>query len=370
MRPAGQLDVRRHNSALLLAAVTANPGCSRAGLAATTGLAKATVSSLVDHLVAGGLVAETGPVERTGRGRTGTGLALSATGPHGVGVAVGVDHVTACLVDPLGGVRARRVRSGDNRGRAPEDVLAAVTRVVRSLAEQGVPVGGVGVAVPGLVRDGVLLSAPNLDWSEVDIALDVGVPVTVVNEANAAALAELRPGGPRDYVLVSGEVGVGAGIVRDGALLTGVHGFAGELGHLCVDPSGPRCGCGARGCLETYAGTAALPTRQAAADGDPEALSALESAGTRLGQALSGVVNLLDIPTIVLGGDHARLAPWLLGPLRAELARRVIGARWSPPEVVASTLGREAAALGVARAAVDHIRADPDSYLRGLGQAL
>ncbi|OLR92136.1 ROK family transcriptional regulator [Actinokineospora bangkokensis] len=368
MRPVSQLDVRRHNAALALAAVTARPGSTRAEVAAATGLAKATVSTVVDRLVAGGLVTETGPQPRAGRGRTGVGLALSPAGPHGIGVSIGVNHVTACLVDPLGAVRARRLRGGDNRGSSPSAVLAVVERVVRSLVGEGAVVGGVGVAVPGLVRDGVLLSAPNLGWAGVPVALDAPVPVVVQNEANAAALAERRD--HADFVLVSGEVGVGAGIVRGGVLETGVHGFAGELGHVCVNPAGPRCGCGARGCLETYAGTDALPPLSAARAGDQDALATLHTAGKYLGQALSALVNLLDIPTVILGGDHAPYAPWLTEPLRGELHHRAIAARWTTPRVLASTLGREAAALGAARAATAPIADDPEAWLQSRDQAL
>ncbi|WP_424187494.1 ROK family transcriptional regulator [Actinokineospora sp. G85] len=364
MRPIGQSDVRRHNTALVLAEVAAGAGRSRADLAAATGLAKATVSAVVDRLAAGGLVEETGPQERSGgRGRVGVGLRLSASGPHGVGVAIGVDHLTACLVDPLGRVRATRVLARDNRGAGAEAVLAEVAGVVRSLVGVGAPVGGVGVAVPGLVREGVLLSAPNLGWPEVEVVVP-GFPVVVRNEANAAALAELSPDGPRDFVMVSGEVGVGAGIVRGGELLTGVHGFAGELGHVCVEPAGPRCACGALGCLETFAGTDSLPAVEAAEAGDAEALATLEQAGAKLGQALSALVNLLDIPTVVLGGDHARLAPWLVPPLVEQLRARAIGARWSELSVCTSALGRQAPALGMARAAVAHVHGDPDAWLR------
>lgn len=388
--PAGNSDVRRHNTAIVLAEVTRRPGLSRAGVAAATGLAKATVSSLVDRLVAARLVDETGPQSATGRGRRGTGLTPSPSGPHGLGVEIGVDYVATCLVDPTGGEHAHRVRPGDNRGRPAADVLADVAAAVEAAtadaAGRGVPVGGLGVAVPGLVDGvtGVVRAAPNLDWSDVDVAAALGgeLPVLVDNEANLAAVGELAAGlDTPDFVLVSAEIGVGAGVVLDGAVRRGTHGFSGEIGHVCVDANGPVCSCGARGCLERVAGPEAIladagvrtraPLDLALAElatllseEDDMALAAAARAGTRLGLALAGVVNLLDVPAVVLGGGYARLHPWLAEPLRAELDSRVVAARWSPTRVLVSALGSKAAVYGAGQAALREILSDPDTYVR------
>jgi predicted NBD/HSP70 family sugar kinase len=277
---------------------------------------------------------------------------------------------------------------------SPARVLSRVAKAVRTaLAEaerMGVRVGGMGVAVPGLVESatGILRVAPNLGWREVDVRGELSrrvgfeeLPVLVGNEANFAALAELWQGtGPRDFVHVSGEIGIGAGIVVDGGLFEGVFGFGGEIGHMMVDPRGPRCACGSRGCLERVAGQEEI-LRQAGvlddrepedlvadllarlADRDRKALAAVRGAAKSLGVALSGVVNLLDLPAVVLGGTYARLAPWLWEPLRAELTQRVVSSEWSPIQVIASTLGSEAAVHGAAGSAVRAILADPDPYV-------
>lgn len=394
--PAGHSDVRRHNTAVVLSAVARRPGLSRAGVAAATGLAKATVSSLVDRLVAAGLLDETGPQAAAGRGRRGTGLTLSPRGPHGLGLEIGVDYVATCLVDPTGVEHSHRVRPGDNRGRPPSRVLAKVVRAVRAALEEaatrGVAVGGIGVAVPGLVdrATATVRAAPNLGWSDVDLAdrlPDLALTLSVDNEANCAAIGELHAGGLgpiRDFVLVSGEIGVGAGVVLDGAILPGVRGFSGEIGHMCVDASGPRCSCGARGCLERMAGpeailaSAGVPESDGPLDGrlaelecrlsqgDERSLSVVTRAGEYLGVALAGVVNVLDVPAVVLGGGYSRLHPWLAPAIEAELRRRVIGARWAPTKVFASTLGTRAAVHGAARTALGRILSDPDSYVRGV----
>ncbi|MGM1061871.1 ROK family transcriptional regulator [Saccharothrix sp. Mg75] len=381
-QPASQHTVRRHNSALVLDAIADAPGSSRAAVAARTGLTKATVSSLVDRMIGADLVAEGEAQARTGPGRRGTALHLSPTGPHGLGVEIGVDYLATCLVDLTGRVRARWLRASDNRDSSPARVLAKVASAVRTALAEDVPVGGVGVAVPGLVEvaGGTLRVAPNLGWREVDVrgeltrrvALDV--PVLVANEANLAALAELWHGDvANDFVHISGEIGIGAGIVVGGGLFEGVSGFGGELGHLSVDPRGPECGCGSRGCLERLAGqdpvlraagVAGVEELLAAlAAGDRAATSAVRTAAKWLGVALAGTVNLLDLPTVVLGGTYARLEPWLREPLRAELDRRVVSAEWSPVRVVASSLGAEAAVRGAAGSAVRAILADPDPYV-------
>jgi predicted NBD/HSP70 family sugar kinase len=397
--PAGQHTVRRHNAALVLGAVADEPGVSRAGIAAGTGLAKATVSAIVDRLIAARLVVDTGPLVRSGRGRRGTGLSVSDRGPHGLGAEIGVDYVATCLVDLTGTLHAYRVRPGDNRARTQRAVLAGLTRAVRTALREAdrraVPVGGVGVAVPGLVDagTGLLRLAPNLGWHKVDLAAALaerlpldGVPVVVGNEANFAASAELAAGvahpGLRDFVHVSGEVGIGAGIVTGGALLTGVRGFGGEIGHICVDPAGPACGCGGRGCLERLAGLEAI-LRDAGLDldappavlvgrlvarlesGDARAKTAVRAAGRWLGAGLATVLNVVDIPAVVLGGSYAALEPWLREPLAAELAARVVSADWSPVRLLASGLGPEAAAYGAGSAAVRAIIADPDTFIGG-----
>ncbi|MEY7970361.1 ROK family protein [Saccharomonospora xinjiangensis] len=390
--PASQHTVRRHNCALVLDAVAATPGVSRAGVAARIGLTKATVSTLVDRLVTASLVREEGRQHRSGPGRRGTSLSLSPDGPCGLGVEIGVDYLATCLTGLTGEVRDEHVRRIDNRDTPASRVLSRVAaelrRALQHAEHEGLTVGGVGVAVPGLVEapSGRVLVAPNLGWENVDLAagLRTGVPdlpgeLVVGNEANLAAVAELdtmRRGeetAPASFVHVSGEIGIGAGIVLDGALFDGANGFGGELGHFPVRPRGPRCSCGAVGCLERLAGQDAILGSAGADDvddlvsrldaGERTAVAAVRSAGRLLGSALSAVVNLLDIPAIVLGGTYARLYPWLADPLSAELSCRVLVSRWRPVEVRRSALGADAAARGAAVSALRAVLTDPDTYI-------
>jgi predicted NBD/HSP70 family sugar kinase len=373
--PAGQATVRAHNLALVLRTVAADEPVSRARLAARTGLTRGTVSSLVDELLAAGFVAQLSPA-RGAPGRPASPLQLNRSGPAGLGVEIGVDTVAACAVDLAGAVRAQRTAPSGHRSGPPAAALAPLARlaaeVVTEAAGQGLRVAGVAVAVPGVVGPaGVLERAPNLaGWHEVDVVAQVGaalapvvgdVPVAAGNEADLAAFAEWEAGaaGP-DFVHVSGGIGVGAGIVLAGRPFHGAGGRAGELGHVVVDPDGPACSCGGRGCLERAAGLEPLLRAAGAADldalaaataaGDPRARAAVTAAGRALGIALAGAVNLFDVPAVVLGGAYPRLGRTLVAAVEEEIAARVV---WrSPVAVHASRLGGDAALRGAALSVV------------------
>jgi predicted NBD/HSP70 family sugar kinase len=372
--PVRQSSVRAHNLALVLRTV-ANSGnpVSRAATATATGLTRATVSALVDDLIAGGLLSETEPAPRTGAGRPAAGLTLAAGGPAALGLEINVDYLAACVVDLRGTVRHRVVEHADQRPAGAATALAGLARLARDVlaATAPLPVAGAALAVPGLVSaNGLVRVAPNLGWHDVDAAAllrdELGLPVTVDNEANLAALSELRAAGTPDFVYVSGEIGIGAGIVLGGALYRGVRGWSGEIGHIPVHPDGPPCRCGARGCLEQYAGQEAILRAagvRALDQLNPAAAAALDAAGSALGIALAGVVNLLDLDTVVLGGAYGPLLPWLRDGIETELRRRVLTADLAPITLRAAALGSDAAMRGAADSVLRAVQADPAGYL-------
>ena len=395
--PARQASLRSHNLGLALRLVAGSPGpVSRAQVAAATGLTRATASTLAEALLAGGLLVE-GPLPPTERsGRPATGLRLAGASPAGLGLAIDVDHVAACVVDLSGTVRARRVVAGDQRGARAADVVRRVARLAaRTAVEAGLPLAGATVAVPGLVDPGGrrLLRAPNLGWQDVGVLdllakdpLLAPLRLRMDNEADLATLAE-APYARGDFAYLSGEVGLGAGIVLDGRLHRGGRGWSGEIGHLTVDRRGPRCSCGARGCLEQYAGQEALlrrsglPVAAAASRPVPEpavrrlvelaeagrrpVLRALDDAGHALGVVLAGVVNLLDLDEVVLGGSLALLAGWLVPGIELELARHVLWSSLALPVVRPSRSGANAVVEGAARASTEALLADPAGWLAG-----
>jgi len=291
---------------------------------------------------------------------------------------VNVDYISAAVVDLSGKVLLREVRERDNRNSPDKPVLAALAglaaRVRGAAGEQGVDVVGGGLAVPGLVDPARarVLTAPNLGWVNVDLDLYALLPETALgvalfNEANAAALAELRhrPDRAANFLFVSGEVGVGGGIVIGSELFTGPGGHAGEVGHIVVDPDGGHCSCGGTGCLETVAGQDAIfiaaglapdgssrsaamsALLQALEGGAPKAVSAVESAGRCLGIALASTARVVDIDSVVLGGHFAVLEPWLRAPLLDSLQKYAPG-KYASEQVTVSAVGEFGALLGAA----------------------
>jgi predicted NBD/HSP70 family sugar kinase len=389
---ARQSTLRATNLALALRAVCADPGeLSRAGVAAALGTTRGTATRLVDELVAGGLLdeVERGPGSR--RGRPATPLAPGAA-PVGLGLQVDAGLVAVRVLDLRGRVLAERLHEEDLRDSDPVaalTLLGELTAGVLASLPAGLRLVGAGLALPGLVDAdrGLLLRAPNLAWSEVRPAdvltgLLPAAPVPVLgNEADLAArgVAERAPGRPgphRDFVYLSGQIGIGGAAVLDGRVMTGSSGWAGEIGHVCVDPDGPDCPCGSTGCLERYAGRLALlsaagvpadagpaEVRSRARAGDPAAAAAVDGAARALGIALAGVVNVLDIPTVVLGGHLAELGDLLCPRLEQHLARRVLSARWRRPVVAAGAVAPAAGATGAALRALHGVLEDPVRWL-------
>jgi predicted NBD/HSP70 family sugar kinase len=249
---------------------------------------------------------------------------------------------------------------------------------------------GIGLAVAGVVRrgDGLVRRAPNLGWTDVALAeplataLDTKIPVWVANEADLGALAESRRGaalGADDVIYVSGEVGVGGGIIVDGRPLTGVGGYAGEVGHIAVNPSGAPCPCGSVGCWETEVGEIAFlrlagqpitggrpavdAVLRAARAGDPAAIAAIDHLGHWIGVGLAGLVNIFDPRLIVLGGRFARLAPHVGATIESALDRRSLAAPRELVRVVPAALGEDAPLLGAAELAMEPLIDDPAAWL-------
>jgi predicted NBD/HSP70 family sugar kinase len=402
--PADQATVRRSNLALVLGRLREAGPRSRADLAIETKLNKATVSSLVAELTSRGLVRETGLRSDGAVGRPARILTLDGSTVGTLGLEANVDYIAAHGIDLSGRVLVNRRDGVDLVSASADEALDRLARLateaLATMAAAGARVAGIGVAIPGLVdaADGAVLVAPNLGWRDVPVAvrlaaaLDLGPAVNVLvdNDANLSALAEYRLGieaGTADLVYLTGEVGVGGGVIVDGRLLRGADGFGGEVGHLAVDPaSGMPCGCGRLGCWETKVGLAALVRRampdsayrigsavrdpadrvaevlQRAQAGDPRTLNALEETGRWLGIGASILVNIVNPKAIVFGGYFAPLWTYLLDPAERELSRHAItpaGEAARRVRMVPSNLGFTAAVRGGAAVAIDAVFADP-----------
>jgi predicted NBD/HSP70 family sugar kinase len=396
---AGAHSVRAHNlSVALHQIVTAPEPVSRAGIAAATGLSRATASRLVDALVSARLIAELPPRTPVGAGRPAAGLVVSPSGPAGLGLEINVDYVAVCVVDLLGAPRYRDVAVGDQRGRSPEQAVAALAGLasdaLAAAAAEGLRIVAATVALPGLVdvSAGRLRLAPNLGWRNVDVVAMLRrhealatVPIDIDNEANLAAMAELATGehGPT-FLHISGEVGIGSGIALDGAIFRGSRGWSGEIGHVTVHSGGRLCTCGARGCLEQYAGqdvivreglgagsggttTGGATTIERltleARKGNRQLLAALDEAGAALGIAVASALNMLDLDRVVLGGIYGPLAPYLIPTVEREIQARLVSAQWAAVSVRASTLSAGSAVLGAGQVVVREVLANPAAWI-------
>lgn len=369
-------------TARAVTALRAHGPMTRAELARRTGLPKSTVSGVTAALVASGAVQETGTAEplgarRTGpgRGRPGTLLALDAGRGEVVGVEFGASHVRARVLDAGHGRGPGAVR------RLPlafgaADALDATLGLVRELTARpgAAPLLGVGLALalglgPARSPSPTRPRGMRQGWEELDLparlADTLGVPVTADNDANCAARAELLWGAARpyeDFVLLKLHAGVGGAVVIDRTVRAGRRGGAGEFGHVPVDPRGPLCRCGGRGCLEVYAGVPAVlgaltvrpgeqPTPrevlEGAAAGDPACRRALRDAGEATGQVAAWLCNALNPQAIVLTGALSGAGELLAGPVRESVARTALPLN-ADVDVVVGALGRDAGPLGAA----------------------
>lgn len=309
-------DVRAHNRSLVLQTLYRAGRVSRADIARLTRLTRVTVSDLVAELIAGDLIIELGKREDSRPGKRATLLDINRGGLQIVGLDLSEYSVFRGAVLNLDGQILERVEvqlAGSTGADATAKVIALAAALV---SRTTVPILGMGVGSPGVVDPaGVVLSAPNLGWSDEHLqdalAARFGIPVIVGNDARAAVLAEHSFGGAgADMMLIKVGHGVGCGLLLNGSLLFGSRFAAGEIGHVVVGThGGAECACGKFGCLETWLAAPRLGARVAAAQASDERQSPrkaaepiLREAGRHLGIALAPVVAALNLAEIVLSG--------------------------------------------------------------------
>jgi glucokinase len=310
-----------------------------------------------------------------------------------IGLDVGGTKIAAVRIRPDGTILARETAA------TPADDMEATLQAMIAAAEavRTESVAAVGIGAAGLVESGtgILTFAPNLAWRNVPLTQRIGdaldLPTIADNDANAAAWGEHRFGAGRghdDLLLVTVGTGIGGGVISRGAVLRGAHGFAADIGHIIVEPGGPVCGCGNRGCWEQVAsgpaieragrlavvehpssgittlagGDAAKVTgrlvTQAAHDGDPVAQGILAVVGTRLGEGIAGLVNVLDPSIVVIGGGAIAAGEMLLATARTAFTDAVEAPDYRPTvPIVAAELGNEAGAVGAAALALEELAA-------------
>jgi predicted NBD/HSP70 family sugar kinase len=371
---------------------------TRSQLCATTGLNRSTVATIVTELTDMGVVEERrGTVG--GVGRPSLVVSLVPDSVAVIGWDVRVDTSRAIAMG-LGGSIATRWTKEHRRGSTdPYEVAARIvtgtTEIVEELPDHVMWVG-LGLAMPGVIDPGgvpprsIVHRAPTLGWVEVDFGAIVRaalaeqfgtqVPVLLGNDANVGAMAEWTRGagrGSRSMVFVSGDVGIGGGVIVDGALLTGATGFAGEIGHIRFDAAGGPCRCGAVGCWETVIGAETI-VRSAGADpasataqdvyadaraGHEPARVAALSAARAVGQGLASVVNVFNPDTVVLAGHLTELLTdyrhTLMEELRFTLSRESIDVRVVPP-----VFGPDSIVIGAAELGFEPMLRQPHQFFQ------
>jgi predicted NBD/HSP70 family sugar kinase len=393
--------VRRANLSAIVRELHLHGPLSRSELVERTGLTRSGIRAVLGDLVSYDLVREERAASQGAPGRPSPVVRPNPEGAVALALEIAVDSLAVAAVG-LGGEIHDSVRVDRPRGRfsldETVDDLVELAQVVRARPSIRDAFTGVGVAVVGIVRrsDGFVRMAPNLGWRDVALgerlveAMKTDLPISVANEADLGALAEQRRGAAvgADHVLfISGEVGVGGGLIVGGQPFTGLAGYGGEVGHIPVNPTGAVCRCGSVGCWETEVGESALLVRAGrhpdggraevddvlrdAASGSPAALSALTNVGRWLGVGLAGLVNVLNPELIVLGGLFGRIHPYVRDSLRAELDRLTLLASREIVTVVPATLGVDAPLLGAAELAFEPLLVDPAAWapVRNLNEA-
>ncbi|MCS7295451.1 MAG: ROK family protein [Chloroflexota bacterium] len=306
-------------------------------------------------------------------------------------VDLGATRMRAAAVSAAGVLRGRAERRTPE-GSDPESVVAALVDLLRSVRERAPEAEAVCVAAAGLVAgdEGRIVVAPNIPgFRDIPLAAllteRLGLPAFVENDASAAALGEFRFGagrGVRHLLHATLGTGIGGGIVIDGRLYRGAKGFAGEIGHIILDPSGPRCGCGARGCLEALASGTAFAQRArrlvesgkapilaeltagreptgedllaAARAGDLAAEAEIRNGGHMLGLGLASLLNVLNPDELTLSGGLLAMGELLLEPMRRAMRALPYGPA-AGTAIRLTELGDDAGLLGAAAVAFERL---------------
>ncbi|MBI5302528.1 MAG: ROK family transcriptional regulator [Chloroflexi bacterium] len=392
-----QMLVRRLNTAIILDCLRLNAPLSRAAISSRTGLNRSTVSSIVSALVRDGLVRET-EFQKDKLGRPGLLLELSPDGACAIGVQLGVDFISIMLADFVAKPIWRKRVAIDSTLKQSAIIKRAGDLIQEALAQarrrKSRPLG-IGVGVPGLVnlQQGTIAFAPNLGWSEVPFreifVKRFGMPVFVENDANASALGEYYFGIARqvnDFIFLTADVGIGAGVILGGKLFRGNRGYAGEVGHMSFDPNGEICGCGRRGCWESLVSPRVVIRRirtalrsngkrsairelvdnrldditfdvvlQAANANDPLARATLEEVAQWLGVGIANLVNAFNPELIVLGGALARASNILTPIIETTVRENALKQPHESLKIETSVFGSEACVIGAAAIVLDEI---------------
>jgi N-acetylglucosamine repressor len=375
---ADQILVKKMNQKVLLNEIVSNSPISRARLSEITGLNKSTVSSQVNTLIEKNLIFEIGQGQSSG-GRKPVMLVFNKNAGYAIGIDIGVDYINGILTDLKGNIVLDQYHHLEKPSLdRNKDVLFSI---IKDLSNQipDSPYGliGIGVCVPGLVNtEQKVIFTPNIDWNyQLDlkplIEKEFQVPVFIENEANAGAYGEKVFGAAKNYdnlIYVSVGTGIGIGIVIKNDLYRGINGFAGEMGHLTIDYNGLKCSCGNRGCWELYASEKALlhtfqhndritsnqELIHLANQNDPDVLMALQNFGFYLGIGLTSILNTFNPKAVIIRNEIVEALPMVINSIRNSISSRGNEQFTNSNELLLSSLGKNAPALGTTSIVIEH----------------
>lgn len=380
--------IKKMNKTIVLDTIRHHQPLSRTDIASSIGLNKATVSSLVLELIHSQLVTEIGPGESSG-GRKPTLLLFNSNAGYAIGIDIRVHHLLMVLVNLEGTVIEETTMPITST--EPEELITEMASYIKLLSEKAPPspygIIGIGIGVPGLVDENRhVVSTPNLGWDNIALQATlekyIDFPIYIDNEANAGAIGERLYGAGMEssnLIYLSIGVGIGSGIIVDGALYRGTSNFSGEVGHMTVTEEGPLCRCGNYGCWETLASEKALLDQAAKAlskpnivledvitlaqSGDQTALHLLEGVGTHLGVGLANLVNILNPELIIIGSRLSLAGNLLEDPMIATIEKRSLSYHRKKSGVTFAKLGLRSTALGAASMPITAFLNEPDRHL-------
>ena len=304
-----------------------------------------------------------------------------------IGVDLGGTNLRTALVNQNGEVADKvkePTRASDGHAKVVRKLIENILAQQDSALRNGFKVAAVGVGAPGVIhaRTGVVIKSPNFpDWNNLPLKKELesalALPVSIENDANAAALGEQWRGAGRgitSMILLTLGTGVGGGIVLDGRIWPGADGMAGEIGHMTILPDGRRCGCGNTGCLEMYASSRGIVMTyqerssrstaitseeiyRAARDGDALSGDVMKDMGRLLGIGIANLINIFNPEMIVIGGGVKDAWPLFIESTRAEIRKRAFEYPAARTQIVPSLLGDDAGMIGAAALAFQKLNA-------------
>lgn len=376
-----QQSIKMNNKFIVLQTIRNQEPISRAAISQQLNLTKATVSNLVEELIAEEYCYQLGPGKSSG-GRRPVMLQFNEKAGFAIGIDIGVNYVLGILIDLKGNIVSEKTEKFDtnNLNLTLETIEGFIDDFILYSERSKYGVTGIGFGVPGLVNlDGSIMYTPNLAWDNKNLKSHFEnkykLPVIIENEANAGAYGEKCFGGvsqAENIVYISVGIGIGVGLILDNKLFRGKSGFTGEMGHMIIESNGKKCRCGSQGCWELYASESALLKRTEEINSyktpadfsledvidstskNKELLTAFEETGYYLGVGINNIINTFNPEQIIIGNRMAIAEEFLMDPMMDVIREKTLRQHQEQLKISFSKLSHYSTALGVASFSIEN----------------